>query len=41
MDYYDVLGVKSTASLVEIRKAYIEASLKFHPGTLLRVLTKR
>ena len=30
-DYYYILGVKSTASLDDIKKAYRKLSLKFHP----------
>jgi DnaJ-class molecular chaperone len=31
MNFYEILSVPQTASLVEIRKAYIQASLKYHP----------
>jgi len=30
-DYYDVLGVKKNSSLGEIRKAYRESALRYHP----------
>lgn len=30
-DYYDILGVKKNSSLDEIRKAYRESALRFHP----------
>ena len=30
-DYYEVLGIKKSASLDEIRKAYREMALKYHP----------
>lgn len=30
-DYYEILGVKKNSSLDEIRKAYREAALKYHP----------
>ena len=30
-DYYDILGVKKTASQEEIKRAYRELALKFHP----------
>lgn len=29
--YYDVLGVKTTATAVEIKKAYRKLYLEFHP----------
>ena len=31
MDLYNILGIKSTASKEEIKKAYRKASLKHHP----------
>ncbi len=30
-DYYDILGIKKTASQEEIKRAYRELALKFHP----------
>jgi DnaJ-class molecular chaperone len=31
MDYYEVLGIKNTATAEEIRKVYRQLSLKYHP----------
>lgn len=31
MDYYEILGIKNTATQEEIRKAYRQLSLKYHP----------
>lgn len=30
-DYYEILGVSSSATPEELRKAYISSSLKYHP----------
>ncbi len=32
-DYYYILGIKQTASLEEVKRAYRKLSLKFHPDT--------